>query len=574
MSRAHYILKRSSAACYRIPLPSDGAFCQAAKSQFRSLKQKMNHKCPDLGDDLSLHLSDVEIDLRKRWLELSSTDEALIADEINRLTSANIDELMDNMYRHFLSFEETRTFFTSPQILERAKSAQAAYFRRLTQGNYDAEYVKDRLCVGATHNRVDLDPKWYLGAYNHALGHLLPLLIRHFHADPDKLSLTVQALLKVIFFDMGLAIESYINAKEFHIKKHRDAIREFETERKVTKNILESAPIGIVTLSNNLVCIECNDEFANTLEAKTRLNVLGRSLFDLAPRLRRDIFEDVVRSGQPSHRDADLLRFANSGIGDERCWDWAAWPIKDDSGAITGVVAMFVNVTDRVQLQQQREDFVATLTHDLKTPVSATNRAVQYLLEGDFGPISQAQQEVLKTIHQSNTNLYSLVQTLLDVYRFDSGVKELHNKNCNIAAIITQVVTEIMPLAQEKGVQLEALIPGDATDVVCDGEEIRRVVQNLIDNSLKFTPSGGTISVTMSQKDGKTQISVVDSGKGVPEENKPKLFQRFWQAGSTGRYYASTGLGLYLCRRIIEAHGGRIWCESTLGKGSKFSFEI
>ncbi|MDQ5966794.1 MAG: hypothetical protein QG625_2950, partial [Cyanobacteriota bacterium erpe_2018_sw_39hr_WHONDRS-SW48-000098_B_bin.30] len=228
----------------------------------------------------------------------------------------------------------------------------------------------------------------------------------------------------------------------------------------------------------------------------------------------------------------------------------------------------------RVLLQQQREDFVATLTHDLKTPISATNRAVRFLLEGDFGPVSEPQKEILDTILQSNTALYSLVQTLLDVYRFDSGAKKFNMRPSNMAAIITRVATEIMPLAQEKDVQLKATLPADSKDIVCDEDEIRRVIQNLIDNSLKFTPAGGTITVSMRQDQDKTVVSVADSGKGIPEENKPKLFQRFWQAGSTGRYYASTGLGLYLCRRIMEGHEGRIWCDSTHGQGSTFSFEM
>ena len=144
----------------------------------------------------------------------------------------------------------------------------------------------------------------------------------------------------------------------------------------------------------------------------------------------------------------------------------------------------------------------------------------------------------------------------------------------NMAAIITRVATEIMPLAQEKDVQLKATLPADSKDIVCDEDEIRRVIQNLIDNSLKFTPAGGTITVSMRQDQDKTVVSVADSGKGIPEENKPKLFQRFWQAGSTGRYYASTGLGLSLGRRIMEGHEGRIWCDSTHGQGSTFSFEM
>ena len=212
--------------------------------------------------------------------------------------------------------------------------------------------------------------------------------------------------------------------------------------------------------------------------------------------------------------------------------------------------------------------------HDLKTPVLATNRAVQFLLDNDFGPITDGQREVLNTILQSNAALYKLVETLLDVYRFDSGVKELHMKDCNLANVVTRLVTEVMPLAQERGLELKASLPGDSEEIVCDEEEIRRLVQNLLDNALKYTSRGGSISVTMQQQHGKTRISVADTGKGISEEEKPKLFQRFWQAGSTGRYYASTGLGLYLCKRIAEAHNGSIWCESTLGQGSTFHFEF
>jgi signal transduction histidine kinase len=380
--------------------------------------------------------------------------------------------------------------------------------------------------------------------------------------------------MKLIFFDMGLAIESYINAKEVAIRKHRDAIHELRTEQRVTKSILENAPIGIVSLSEDFVCLECNDQFVEIIDATGRDQVVGKLLFDLAPHLRSELFETVINSGQPCRRTADLLCLSILEKTELEYWDWAAWPVKDDSGKIHGLVAMFSNASDRVHLHQQREDFVATLTHDLKTPVLATNRAVRYLIEGDFGPVSESQKEILETILQSNTALYSLVQTLLDVYRFDSGVKELHLTSCNLASIVTQLVTEIMPLAQEKGVELTAMLPADAQEVKCDEDEIRRVIQNLVDNSLKFTPTGGIIVVSMDQADDKTTISVSDTGKGITEENKPKLFQRFWQAGSPGRYYASTGLGLYLCRRIVEGHGGRIWCDSTLGQGSTFHFQL
>jgi signal transduction histidine kinase len=521
-----------------------------------------------------LSLSKEEIELRKKWLQLGERDENILTSELDQLVSPRADQLMDVMYKHFLAFAETRSFFEDPQVLNRAKSAQASYFRRLTKGDYNEEYVQDRLRVGYTHHRIDLDPKWYIGAYNQALLWLLPAVIESCKDKPQKLAEVFAALMKIIFFDMGLAIESYIGSKEFAIRQHRDAINELVTEKRVTKNILESAPIGIVSLNHDLTCLECNDEFVQILDLPHRQEVIGRELQDFAPQLNADVFREVLSSGQPCRRSAESLGFSSSGAIAESYWDWAAWPVKDDSGKSSGLVAMFANATDRVMLQQQREDFVATLTHDLKTPVLATNRAVQFLLEGDFGPISDEQKDVLETISQSNSALYSLVQTLLDVYRFDSGVKEMHARDCNLAAVITHMVTECMPLAQEKGVELKAILPGDAKDVQCDEDEIRRVVQNLIDNSLKFTAGGGSITVSMDQGNGKTVVKVADTGKGISDENKPKLFQRFWQAGSTGRHYASTGLGLYLCRRIVEGHGGKIWCESALGRGSTFYFEI
>lgn len=529
---------------------------------------------PDLPQERVL--SEREIELRKQWLKFGKDDESILKAEIDPLLNGHIDELMEVMYNHFLSFEETRRFFPNKEVLNRARTAQAKYFERLAKGDYDQEYVSDRLRVGSTHHRISLDPKWYIGAYNSALSWLLPQLIEKY-AGPEisaKLLPPVSSLLKVIFFDMGFAMESYISAKEIAITQQRDALRELETEKRVTKSILESAPIGIVSMDKSFNCLECNDEFVSILERDSRNEVIGKKLFELAPHLKPSILEQVLLSEQPHRKSADQLTLSDSGIADETYWDWAAWPVKDDSGTISGLVAMFTNSTDRVLLQQQREDFVATLTHDLKTPISATNRAVRFLLDGDFGTVSEEQREILETILQSNTALFSLVQTLLDVYRFDSGVKEMNVRACNLQATMSQMITEIMPLAQEKGVNLTMTLPDKLEEVMCDEAEIRRVLQNFIDNSLKFTPQNGSINVNLEQADGKTRVSVKDTGKGIPEENKPKLFQRFWQAGSTGRYYASTGLGLYLCRRIIEAHGGKIWSESTVGKGSTFFFEI
>ena len=516
-------------------------------------------------------LSEAEIKQRQLWLEFDSISDAEI-EAINNLIEKHADELMDSMYEHFLSFEETRSFFPNDEIMRRAKGAQKQYFLRLGRGVYDSDYVRDRLKVGLTHHRIELDPKWYIGAYNRAASWLMPKLFAENDLSEDAKIDLARAFLKLIFFDMGLAIESYIGSKEIALMQHRDAIRELETEKRVTRSILESAPISIANLDEEFRCLECNDEFAKLVQCDSTADVIGKNLFELAPKLPKEPFKQVVQTGSPSQFSANELNFSKSNATEVTYWDWAAWPVKNPDGS--NIVAMFSNATDRVQLQQQREDFVATLTHDLKTPVSATNRAVKLILAGDFGEISTELKEILETVLQSNTTLYGLVQTLLDVYRFDSGVKVMDLKECNLAGVITQLVTEIMPLAHEKRIQLQAVLPANVGCINCDQEEIRRVVQNLIDNSLKFTPAGGVVTVTLSQQDDITTVSVTDTGKGIQPENMSKLFQRFWQAGSSGRYYASTGLGLYLARKIVEGHGGKIWCESNIGAGSTFTFEV
>ncbi|MBY0357289.1 MAG: PAS domain-containing protein [Candidatus Obscuribacterales bacterium] len=529
---------------------------------------------PDKGRSSGLpagNLSEEEIESRKKWLDLSKTDEAKLR-EFDPVLTENCSEIIAGMYRHFLSFEETRAFFPNDEVLNRAKTAQHTYFTKLCKAPYNQTYVQERLRVGDTHHRIGLDPKWYLGAYCSVLNSIRQLLLKTWPGNYMQAFDFTTSLIKVIFFDMGLAIESYIRAKEQAIREQRDALAELNTERKVVRSMLENAPVGIVRLDSNLHCQECNEEFLQILGIDSQEFVEGKSLFELAPYLSRGIFKEIMDTAQPSSRNADLLSL--SITAEPSYWDWSAWPVKDENGRSIGMVAIFSNVSDRVLLQQQREDFVATLTHDLKTPILAANRAVKLLMEGDFGAVSEQQSKVLETIHQSNEAMYKMVQTLLDVYRYDSGAKKLNLQQQDLSACIKQLIDELNPLLKAKNVTLNPPVMPNAITVICDLEEIRRVLQNLLDNSLKFTPGGGQITVDLKQSDFMTTISVKDTGKGISDEDKPKLFQRFWQAASSGRYYASTGLGLYLCKKIVEHHGGKIWCESQVGKGSTFTFTI
>jgi PAS domain S-box-containing protein len=520
-----------------------------------------------------IELSIQEIESRKRWLGIGKADEAVLA-EIDKIVGSHIPELMTAMYSHFLSFPETRSFFPDEATVNRARSAQTLYFERLIKGNYDEEYVRGRLTIGTTHHRIDLDPKWYLGAYAHAIAWLTNRLAEHYSDDAASLAQAVSSLTRIMFFDVTLAMDTYIGAKELALTKHISALKDLETERKATKAILESAPIGILRYDADYYCVECNPEFMSMVGAIDRKELIGKSLFQVAPGLNREPYRELLMSAVPTQRFGDSFDFFSTSTAGANFWDWACWPIKEDNGAVAGYVAKFVNVSDRILLQQQREDFVATLTHDLKTPILAAARAIKLLLEGDFGAISAEQAEILRNIHESNDSLYKLVQTLLDVYKYESGTKQLNFTPVFIDELVLKVLTEIRSLAEAKGIRLVEPAEAIPQKILCDREEVRRVLMNLVDNALKFTPSGGLISVTISQTPRHTTVSVQDTGKGVKEEDQGRLFQRFWQASGSGKYYAGTGLGLYLCRKIVEMHGGKISCTSTPSEGSTFTFTL
>ncbi len=527
----------------------------------------------DLSGEQVSELSDEEINLRKKWLDFGPADEAA-AEQASSLLDSCLDEMIEEIYARFLSLEETAAFFPDKEVINRASAKQKEYLRRLTKGNYDRTYVHDRLQVGSTHNQINLSPKWYLGAYNHILEWLMKLILDHCQQDTNKFKQLFSAMRKLIFFDIGLAMESYMSAQEASIRAHLDSLAHLETARRATKSLLEGAPLGIVELNTEFRLLECNEAFLTILGVAARRDLAGKELFEIVSDLPRGPFERAVSSGQSFHANAAPLNFAHRSSENATYWDWAAWPMRNATGETIGVVATFSGATERVLLQQQREDFVATLTHDLKTPILAANRAVKLLIEGDFGPVSESQSRILETIYESNETMYTLVQTLLDVYRYDSGAKKLKIGSHNLSSTIIKLVAELQPLATARSITLVTKLPKSPAIVRCDEEEIRRVVQNLIDNSLKHTPASGQITVNLEQSAGKTTVKVTDNGKGIREEDRPKLFQRFWQATSSGRYYASTGLGLYLCRQIVEFHAGQIWCESQVGHGSTFAFQI
>lgn len=234
-------------------------------------------------------------------------------------------------------------------------------------------------------------------------------------------------------------------------------------------------------------------------------------------------------------------------------------------------VGVIRDVTEQKKADRLRDDFIATLTHDLRTPLLAAIQTLKFFLEGAVGELEEKQKLLLATMQKSNEDLLGLVNALLEVYKYDAEKLVLNKTNFNIYDLSKQVYDELKPLADNKKIELTIDCNDKNIEIQADRSELRRVICNLCGNAINYTPEEGKVVITIKNESNDLIFSVSDTGCGIPPEDIPNMFQRFSQ-GTSKKRSAGTGLGLYLSRQIIESHGGKIWLESKVNKGSEFSF--
>lgn len=230
------------------------------------------------------------------------------------------------------------------------------------------------------------------------------------------------------------------------------------------------------------------------------------------------------------------------------------------------------NVHFQKEMDRLRDDFIATLTHDLRTPALAAIQTLEYFLNGKLGNLNEKQTLLLKTMKKSNEDMLGLVNTLLEVYKYESGRLKLVKTPFKFDILLDECIDQVKPIASAKNQKIEKLYDSIANiDILADRNEIRRVITNLLGNAIKYTQNDGLIQVRAEITDKDLHFAIKDNGEGIYKKDIPKLFKRFSQ-GTQEKRSISTGLGLYLSKQIIDAHGGKIWLESDKGKGSEFFF--
>lgn len=248
--------------------------------------------------------------------------------------------------------------------------------------------------------------------------------------------------------------------------------------------------------------------------------------------------------------------------------------VKDEKGNLYGKVFVLHDITREKEIDRMKSDFVSTVSHELRTPLTSISGFVTTLLREDLSLDDGTKKDFLKSVKTATERLSRLIGDLLDVSRIEAGKMDLNKMPFSIHHLAARAVKSFD--GTKSSHDFIILVPGTLTKVFADEDKIQQVLENLLSNSVKYSPAGGKITLSAQEAGDKIKVSVSDEGEGVPDEQKDKIFDRFHRVDSSlTRNTGGTGLGLYICRRILEAHGERIWIEKTNPEeGTMFSFTL
>jgi two-component system, OmpR family, sensor histidine kinase VicK len=266
-------------------------------------------------------------------------------------------------------------------------------------------------------------------------------------------------------------------------------------------------------------------------------------------------------------------------------------PHRDLDERVSGFFSLTSDISDRIAIERMKDEFISVVSHELRTPLTSLHSALKILATGRLGILPAEGHQLLEIADENTERLVRLVNNVLDLQRIESGAVTMEKQICNAANLTIKAIDAMQPMARQLGITL--VDRSVDVELWVDADYIVQALTNLISNAIKFSTPGGTVWLTVApepqaprkkSKAAKTFVNtpsigvlfqVRDEGQGIPANKLESIFERFQQVDSSdSRKKGGTGLGLTICRKIIEQHGGKIWAESELGVGSTFSFTL
>ncbi|WP_036944983.1 ATP-binding protein [Pseudobacteroides cellulosolvens] len=334
----------------------------------------------------------------------------------------------------------------------------------------------------------------------------------------------------------------------------------------IVKNI--SDPIVVVDMNYRIVML--NHAFEKVFGVIEK-NVINKNFIGAVRN--KEIF-DFISSAIDSDVDTKQKIFTVNSNKEYNFYNVVVATAKDSNDNLSRTIVVFQNVTQLKELEKIRTDFIATISHEFKTPLTSIIMGADMLNDESVGVLNEEQQQFVNAIKEDSDRLAKLVNDLLELTRIESGKAVYKFQKYSINSIIECAVQPFYNLAAQNSVYLHYEPDNSLPMVYVDFEKITWVLNNLITNAIKYTGSGDEICISAVYESNKVYVTVKDTGTGIPEDYLEKIFEKYVQVRDSDFEVRGTGLGLAVVKEIIAAHNGVIWCESKLGVGSSFKFTL
>jgi PAS domain S-box-containing protein len=374
------------------------------------------------------------------------------------------------------------------------------------------------------------------------------------------------------------------------IKKREKELVELEESRRALLNILEDAQESkilaetekdkistiVANLYDGLLVFDKDNKLillnpqAETLLGIKAQDILGKTFSELYlfPAL-KPLLETIAFEGKRISRKEFSIK---PGL----TLEISSIPLlRQKEGTDLGDLIILHDVTREKLVERMKTEFVSVAAHQLRTPLSVIKWTLKMILDRELGEINKDQEDFLQKIYQSNQRMISLINDLLNVARIEEGRYLFKTTPTNFEQIVQSVIESSKREIDIKKIKLKFEKPASQSRVLVDIEKITLVVQNLLDNAIKYTPEGGEVTISLRYDTKELEFSIKDTGIGIPKDQQERVFSRFFRAtNAIKRETEGSGLGLFIVKNIIDAHGGRIWFDSEEGRGSTFYFTL
>ncbi len=348
-------------------------------------------------------------------------------------------------------------------------------------------------------------------------------------------------------------------------------------EKKRIETLINKMHDPVIGLDENNMVLFANEE-AFKITGLKQEDVVGKNakVISLQNDLVRYLLQGLVTSGTPARNtdDTPLKIFADNkeSYFQKEIIDITIIPTGEQELKKIGCVIVLRNITRFKELDFAKTNFIATISHELKTPISAIKAGLQLLENKSTGPINNEQKHLIDSIKDDSNRLLKITSELLNLSQVETGNIQLSIQQSDPAKILQYALEAVKLQAEQKEVKLEIIRDDHLPLIKADEEKTAWVLINLLTNAIRYTPEKNKVVVKVTREAGRVCFSVRDFGQGIDSKYKDKIFSRYFQIPGSNK--SGTGLGLSISKEFIEAQGGRIWFESEFNQGSKFSFSI